>query len=130
MPSEILPPEVDPIDSTLADHNAVTSLLDDPAQLAIIGEKLDDLIQALASHPGMQQTPYPNPTVWMGWDYTSKAKYILSELGNIQAGRPVAHPDQIPDYRPPAAEGMLFIYPSISLYPSVSHPCINSFAYN
>ncbi|SPJ79734.1 uncharacterized protein FTOL_08125 [Fusarium torulosum] len=54
-----------------------------------------DLITALESHP--QWTP---PNVDRGlfhvWDFVKRSHYIMTELENIEAGRPVQHPEQIP----------------------------------
>lgn len=38
-------------------------------------------------------------------DFANRTRYILSELDNVEAGRPVEHPEQIPDYRKPSREG-------------------------
>ncbi|KAK0623628.1 hypothetical protein B0T14DRAFT_406657, partial [Immersiella caudata] len=32
-------------------------------------------------------------------DFVMRTKYILSEIDNVVAGRPVRHPEQIPAYR-------------------------------
>ena len=41
----------------------------------------------------------------MDRDFANRTRYILSELDNIEAGRPVQYPAQIPDYRKPSREG-------------------------
>jgi hypothetical protein len=41
----------------------------------------------------------------MDRDFANRTRYILSELDNIEAGRPVKYPAQIPDYRKPSREG-------------------------
>ncbi|KAF4990671.1 hypothetical protein FGRMN_8343 [Fusarium graminum] len=57
--------------------------------------RLADLVSAIESHP--QWTP---PNVDRGlfhvWDFVKRSHYIMTELDNIEAGRPVQHPDQIP----------------------------------
>ncbi|KAM0562476.1 hypothetical protein ACHAPJ_002166 [Fusarium lateritium] len=53
------------------------------------------LISAIESHP--QWTP-PNipPGLFHVWDFVKRSHYIMTELDNIAAGRPVQHPAQIP----------------------------------
>ncbi|KAK1832357.1 hypothetical protein QBC39DRAFT_381700 [Podospora conica] len=77
-----------------------TSVLPPLAVRNEIGAKLEDLIAALAAHPLMQRRE-KHKTVLHTWDFTNRTRYILSELDNIEAGRPVQYPAQIPDYRRP-----------------------------
>jgi hypothetical protein len=60
-----------------------------------ITSRFADLITALESHP--QWTP---PNVDRGlfhvWDFVKRSHYVMTELENIEAGRPVQHPEQIP----------------------------------
>lgn len=64
-------------------------------------------------------------------DFANRTRYILSELDNVEAGRPVAHPEQIPDYRKPSREGgefysscptLLRAPPPYHTQPSILHP--------
>ena len=41
----------------------------------------------------------------MDRDFANRTRYILSELDNVEAGRPVQYPGQIPDYRKPSRDG-------------------------
>ncbi|KAF5018083.1 hypothetical protein F66182_9958 [Fusarium sp. NRRL 66182] len=60
-----------------------------------ITSRLADLISAIESHS--QWTP-PNvpPSLFHVWDFVKRSHYIMTELDNIAAGRPVQHPQQIP----------------------------------
>lgn len=53
-------------------------------------------------------------------DFANRTRYILSELDNVEAGRPVEHPEQIPDYRKPSREGGEFFSVSY-LTPFLTH---------
>lgn len=55
---------------------------------------------------------------WTVRDFANRTRYILSELDNVEAGRPVEHPEQIPDYRKPSREGGGFFSP----YPILLDP--------
>ncbi|KAM7199061.1 hypothetical protein V8F20_005879 [Naviculisporaceae sp. PSN 640] len=74
-----------------------TSVLPSPEIRAGINTAIENFIQAVLAHPEMQQ-PGRHPTLWHVWDFTMRTKYILSELDNIEAGRAVQYPQQIPDY--------------------------------
>lgn len=63
-----------------------------------VAQSLTDLVQAIEAHPQMKP-PNPHPTLFHSWDFVQRTRYILSELDNIAAGRPVQHPEQIPEYR-------------------------------
>jgi hypothetical protein len=52
------------------------------------------------------QPPARHPTLYNTWDFSMRTHYILSELDNILAGRPIQHPEQVPDYAgPPGGSG-------------------------
>ena len=60
---------------------------------AEISTKINHLVHAILSHPLMgEQTPHK--TLHHLWDFAMRTKYILSELDNIEAGRPVQYRDQ------------------------------------
>jgi hypothetical protein len=69
-----------------------------------IDARLNELVNALRAHPQMQP-PNPHPTLYHIWDFVMRTKYILSELDNIEAGRPVQYPAQIAGYKKPDVEG-------------------------
>ncbi|CAM1503006.1 Fc.00g077820.m01.CDS01 [Cosmosporella sp. VM-42] len=60
-----------------------------------ITTKLTALIQALESHPAWVP-PMPHKGLYHVWDFVNRSKYIMTELDNIQEGRPMKHPEQIP----------------------------------
>ena len=66
--------------------------------------KLTELITALEAHPAWTP-PNPHPGLFHVWDFVNRSKYIMTELDNIEAGRPVQHPEQIP----PNKKGELFL---------------------
>lgn len=57
--------------------------------------KHTELIEALEAHQAWTP-PSPHKGLFHVWDFVNRSKYIMTELDNIQAGRPVQHPDQIP----------------------------------
>lgn len=57
--------------------------------------KLTELVTALEAHPSWTP-PQPHPGLFHVWDFVSRSRYIMTELDNIEAGRPVQHPEQIP----------------------------------
>lgn len=69
------------------------SILPDATIRAEISTKIDDFVHAVLSHPLMQQQT-PHKTLYHVWDFASRAKYILSELDNVEAGRPVQYRNQ------------------------------------
>ena len=76
-----------------------SSPIPSPAARDSIIESLDGLIQALQAHPAWPpagSTTPPNPSLFHIWDFVNRSRYIVSELENIQAGRPLRHPEQIP----------------------------------
>lgn len=54
------------------------------------------LVDAIVAEPKMQP-PNRHPTLYHLWDFTMRAKYILSELDNVAEGKAVQYPGQIPD---------------------------------
>lgn len=51
-----------------------------------------------------------HPTLMHLWDFANRANYILGELENVEAGRPLQYPEQIPDYKYKTGEcGVLLI---------------------
>jgi hypothetical protein len=61
-----------------------------------VSAKLTALTEAIARHPQMQRAD-KHPTLYHIWDFAMRTNYILSELDNIEAGRPLRYPEQIPD---------------------------------
>jgi hypothetical protein len=64
-----------------------------------ITASLDALVSAIKAHPEWPapgSSAPPHPSLFHIWDFVNRSRYILSELGNIQAGLPLRHPDQIP----------------------------------
>ncbi|KAK5653134.1 hypothetical protein OQA88_9233 [Cercophora sp. LCS_1] len=59
-----------------------------------IHAQYETVITTITSH-----SLFPHPTLYQMWDFAKRTQYILSELDNIEAGRPVAMAAQIPDYR-------------------------------
>jgi hypothetical protein len=58
--------------------------------------KLTELVEAVLRHLQMQGSN-KHPTLYHIWDFAMRTDYILSELDNIENGRPLRFPDQIPD---------------------------------
>jgi hypothetical protein len=56
-------------------------------------------VQAVLAHPKMQDSENRDRSLVHVWDFVMRTRYILSELDNIAAGRPIQHPDQIAEYR-------------------------------
>ncbi|KAK3357184.1 hypothetical protein B0T25DRAFT_516671 [Lasiosphaeria hispida] len=81
-----------------ANPTASASVLPDLSTRNEIEAQLEDLATAIASHPKMQ-APNRHPTLFHTWDFVMRTKYILSELDNVEAGRPIRFPEQISDYR-------------------------------
>ncbi|KAK1769820.1 hypothetical protein QBC33DRAFT_529226 [Phialemonium atrogriseum] len=81
-----------------------TGSLPSPADRDRIAKCLAELVQAIQAHPQMQP-PNPHRTLFHLWDFVQRTRYIVSELDNIEAGRPLRHPEQIPEYRNGAAPG-------------------------
>lgn len=69
-----------------------------------LSTRLKALADAITAHPQMQP-PHRHPTLYHTWDFAMRTHYILSELDNILAGRPIQHPAQVPDYEGPPAGG-------------------------
>ncbi|KAK3944230.1 hypothetical protein QBC46DRAFT_252280 [Diplogelasinospora grovesii] len=65
-----------------------------------IAAKQGELVIAILSHSLMRNGANMNPTLHHLWDFVMRTSYILSELENIEAGRPVQYPNQIPGYAP------------------------------
>lgn len=82
------------------------SVLPDPAVRETITARLAELVDAVLAHPQMQP-PNRNPTLYHVWDFAMRTKYIVSELENVEAGRPVQYPEQLPGYKKPSVEGKL-----------------------
>lgn len=72
-----------------------------------VGTCLAELVDAIQAHPQFQP-PAPHSTLFHTWDFAMRTSYILSELDNVEAGRQVAKPDQIPDY-PASCHGEFFL---------------------
>jgi len=58
--------------------------------------QLSDLIRSIESH-GRWTPPNPHRSLLNIWDFVQRTRYIMSELDNIEAGRPLRYPEQIPD---------------------------------
>lgn len=54
-----------------------------------------ELVEAIEAHQAWTLNP-PHPGLFHVWDFVNRSMYIMSELGNIAAGRPVRYPEQIP----------------------------------
>ncbi|KXX79824.1 hypothetical protein MMYC01_203302 [Madurella mycetomatis] len=80
------------------------SVLPDPAVREATTARLAEFVDAVLAHPQMQP-PNRNPTLYHVWDFAMRTKYIVSELENVEAGRPVQYPEQLPDYKKPSVEG-------------------------
>lgn len=67
---------------------------------------LSALLNAIEAHPAWTNTaatpttttsqPQPHPGLFQLWDFVKRSHYIMTELDNIQEGKPVQHADQIP----------------------------------
>ncbi|KAK0711541.1 hypothetical protein B0H67DRAFT_555504 [Lasiosphaeris hirsuta] len=86
-----------------ANPTASASVLPDISIRKEIEARLEDLAGAITSHPKMQ-APNRHPTMFHMWDFVMRTKYIVSELDNVEAGRPIRFPEQIVDYRPTAPQ--------------------------
>lgn len=82
-----------------------TNSLPSPALRDTVSAKLDELVEAVVAHPRMRTASSRHPTFYHVWDFAMRTRYIVSELDNVAAGRPVQHPEQLPGYRKPAVEG-------------------------
>ncbi|KFX90349.1 hypothetical protein O988_04198 [Pseudogymnoascus sp. VKM F-3808] len=72
-----------------------------PEKRAAMEQKLGELIQAIENHE-LWTPPTPNQTLYHVWDFLNRSKYMLSEFDNIEAGRPLTHPNQ---FRPAPGTG-------------------------
>ncbi len=57
-------------------------------------DKLSMFISAIETHP--EWKPTPNPSLHHVWDFVQRTRYMMTELDNIEAGRPLQHPEQLP----------------------------------
>jgi hypothetical protein len=60
-----------------------------------ITARFSDLISAIESHSSWTP-PNVDRSLFHVWDFVKRSHYIMTELDNIAAGRPVQHPEQIP----------------------------------
>lgn len=61
-----------------------------------ITARLSDLVQALEAHPSWTTATPPPRNLFHVWDFVKRSHYIMTELDNIEHGRPTRHPEQIP----------------------------------
>jgi hypothetical protein len=61
-----------------------------------ITARLQDLVEALEAHPSWSTSPPPPRNLFHVWDFVKRSHYIMTELDNIEQGRPTRHPEQIP----------------------------------
>lgn len=60
-----------------------------------ITARFSDLISAIESHKSWTP-PNVDRSLFHVWDFVKRSHYIMTELDNMVAGRPLKHPDQIP----------------------------------
>jgi len=79
--------------------NTAQSLpLPSPENREEIASKLSELIAAIEAHPAWTP-PQPHKGLYRIWDFTQRTKYVVEELYNIRDGRPILHPEQIPNQK-------------------------------
>ncbi|KAI5459838.1 hypothetical protein BGZ63DRAFT_405786 [Mariannaea sp. PMI_226] len=61
-----------------------------------ITARLASLVDAIESHPSWSISPPPPSNLFHVWDFVKRSHYIMTELDNIENGRPTKHPEQIP----------------------------------
>ncbi|KAI1063159.1 hypothetical protein NW752_004543 [Fusarium irregulare] len=66
-----------------------------PEYRETITARFADLISAIESHSSWTP-PNVDRSLFHVWDFVKRSHYIMTELDNIAAGRPVQHPEQIP----------------------------------
>ncbi|TVY81876.1 hypothetical protein LSUE1_G004788 [Lachnellula suecica] len=64
-----------------------------PQERANVAAGLQRVIDALTSNPQWNEANQ-NPTLFYVWDFTQNSLKRLADYENIQAGRPVQHPEQ------------------------------------
>ena len=74
-------------------RSAATSLPSVETQKQIT-DRLSELVSAIAAHPQFTP-PEPHRSLYYIWDFVQRTKYVMIELDNIAAGRPLQYPEQL-----------------------------------
>ena len=74
-------------------RSTTTSLPSAEAQKRIT-DRLSDLVSAIEAHPQFK-TPQPHRSLYYIWDFVQRSRYVMTELDNIAAGRPLQYPEQL-----------------------------------
>ncbi|KAL4724888.1 hypothetical protein ACLX1H_008335 [Fusarium chlamydosporum] len=69
--------------------------LPSPEQRQEVTARFSDLISAIESHDSWNP-PNVDRSLFHVWDFVKRSHYIMTELDNMVAGRPIQHPEQIP----------------------------------
>ncbi|RGP80963.1 hypothetical protein FLONG3_889 [Fusarium longipes] len=71
------------------------SRIPSPEHREKITARFADLISAIEDHQGWNP-PNVDRSLFHVWDFVKRSHYIMTELDNMVAGRPLKHPEQIP----------------------------------